>query len=208
MSRPAEKYRRNGIPARPQLPDVNKQTDAVDRPDTDVPRVGLLAQFEDVYRSEVGAVASFFARRSRDPQTVADLTSDTFVEAMGSFNTFDPAKGAVRGWLFAIARRVYARHCERAAHRRDAAARDAGRRTLDLDEIDELVRRIDAEGPGRALVERLSRLGVLERAAVELVDLSGLTPKEAAAALGVTSGTLRVRLFRARARLRKEETDD
>lgn len=194
--------------ARPQLPVVNKQTDAVDRPDTDVPRVGLLAEFENVYRAQVGAVTSFFARRSRDPQTVADLTSDTFVEAMTSFGTFDPAKGTVRGWLFAIARRVYARHCERVAHRRDAAARDAGRRSLDLDEIDELVRRIDAEGPGRTLLERLSRLGSVERAAVELVDLSGLTPKEAAGALGVTAGTLRVRLFRARTRLRKEATDE
>jgi RNA polymerase sigma factor (sigma-70 family) len=195
--------------AEPQPLVVNKQTDAVDRPDTDVPRVGgLVAEFEDVYRTHVSAVTSFFARRSRDPQTVADLTSDTFVEAMTSFHSFDPAKGAVRGWLFAIARRVYARHCERAAHRRDAAARDAGRRSLDPDQIDELLRRIDAERSGRLLLDRLSRLGPVERAAVELVDLSGLTPKEAAAALGVTSGALRVRLFRARARLRKEETDD
>ena len=45
----------------------------------------------------------------------------------------------------------------------------------------------------------------LERTAVELVDLAGLTPKEAAAALGVPRGVLRVRLFRARARLRREQ---
>ena len=47
-------------------------------------------------------------------------------------------------------------------------------------------------------------LSANERAAIELVDLAELTPKEAAAVLGVSRGVLRTRLSRARARLRKE----
>ena len=39
---------------------------------------------------------------------------------------------------------------------------------------------------------------------IELVDIAGLRPKEAAAALGLTPGTVRMRLMRTRARLRKE----
>ena len=38
---------------------------------------------------------------------------------------------------------------------------------------------------------------------IDLVDIAGLQPKEAAAALGLTPGTVRMRLMRARARLRK-----
>ena len=38
---------------------------------------------------------------------------------------------------------------------------------------------------------------------VELVDLAGLQPKEAAQVLGVAPGTLRMRLMRARAPLRE-----
>jgi DNA-directed RNA polymerase specialized sigma24 family protein len=38
------------------------------------------AEFERLYRDNVKAVTSFFARRSADPQTVADLTADTFVQ--------------------------------------------------------------------------------------------------------------------------------
>ncbi len=182
---------------------MNEPTEAVA-----VPTAGLLAEFELVYRAEVGRVTAFFARRSREPQTVADLTSDTFVAAMTSFASFDPAKGTARGWLFAIARRVYARHCEQVAHQRDAARRAAGRRVLDTDQITELVARIDAERAGRELIGRLARLPPVERAAVELVDLAGLTPKEAAAALAVSPGALRIRLFRARARLRNEEHSD
>ena len=161
-------------------------------------------EFERVYRANVAAVTAYFARRCGEPQTVADLTSETFARAVGSFCSFDAGKGTARSWLFGIATHVYAQHCEQTAGGRDAAARLAGRRALEVDEIEELAARIDAEQAGRALIARCSQLPDLERTAVELVDLTGLTPKEAAAALGVSRGVLRARAFRARARLRRE----
>jgi RNA polymerase sigma-70 factor (ECF subfamily) len=162
-----------------------------------------LAEFEHVYVSNFEVVMAYFARRCAEPQVVADLTSDTFVRAAGGFAGFDPGRGSARAWLFGIAANVYAQHCEQSASGRDAVARLAGHRTLDVDEIEELTARIDAERAGRALIERCSQLPALERAAVELVDLSGLTPKEAAVALGVSRVVLRKRLSRARTRLRK-----
>jgi RNA polymerase sigma factor (sigma-70 family) len=164
-----------------------------------------LAEFEHIYRSNIGIVTAYFARRCADPQTVADLTSETIVQAAGAFGGFDPGKGTARAWLFGIAAHVYARHCAQTASGRDAAARLAGLGDLPVDEIDELADKIDAQHAGRELIERCSQLPALERAAVELVDLDGLTPKEAAAALGVPRGVLRMRLSRARARLRKEQ---
>jgi RNA polymerase sigma factor (sigma-70 family) len=178
----------------------------VERPRQTVraPDPALLEQFERLYRSQFDAIAAYFARRSRDPQAVADLTADTFVEAMRSFRSYDPARGPLRPWLFAIARNVYAAHSERDARRRDAASRHAGRRALDPDETEELERRIDAAERGRAIRRALSGLSPLDREAVELVDLAELTPKEAASTLGVSPGGLRVRLSRARAKLRRE----
>jgi RNA polymerase sigma factor (sigma-70 family) len=158
------------------------------------PNAGRLGEFELLYRSEVATVTAFFARRTRDPQLVADLTADTFVEAMRSFVPHGPAHGSERPWLLTIARRVFAKHCERAARRHDAACRDLARQLLDADETEQL--------------ESLAGLSRLDRWAVELVDLVGLTPKEAATVLDVSSGALRVRLFRARARLRKESGND
>jgi len=168
------------------------------------PDPALLEQFERLYRSQFDAIAAYFARRSRDPQTVADLTADTFVEAMRSFGSYDPERGPLRPWLFAIARNVYAKHSERDARRRDAASRHAGHRALDPDETEDLERRIDAAERGRAIRRALEDLSPLDREAVELVDLAELTPKEAATTLGVSSGGLRVRLSRARAKLRKD----
>lgn len=165
-----------------------------------------LAEFERVYRSEVDVVMSYFARRCAEPQTVADLTSETFVRAASGFAGFDPARGSPRAWVFGIAARVYAGYCEQIADGRAAVARLAGRRPLDGDEMEELAARIDAERAGRILLARCAQLPELERTAVELVDVAGFTPKEAAAALGVSRVALRQRLSRARARLRREDS--
>jgi RNA polymerase sigma-70 factor, ECF subfamily len=166
-----------------------------------------LAEFEQVYLGNVDVLMSYFARRCAEPQVVADLTSETFVRAAGAFGSFDPGRGSPRAWLFGIAGHVYARHCEQVASGRELAARYAGMRELDPDEIGELTAKIDAERAGRELIERCSQLPELERAAIELVDLAELTPKEAAAVLGVSRVALRKRLSRARARLRKEHSD-
>ena len=73
---------------------------------------GTTAEFERLYRANVDAVTAYFARRSAEPQVVADLTADTFVAAITGFCSFDPRKGTPRAWVFGIARRVYAAHCE------------------------------------------------------------------------------------------------
>jgi RNA polymerase sigma factor (sigma-70 family) len=167
-----------------------------------------LDEFEQVYLRNVEVLMGYFARRCRDPHTVADLTSETFVRAVDGFARFDPRRGSDRAWLFGIAAHVFARHCEQSVGGRDAVARLGGHRALDEDEIEELAGRIDAEREGAALMQRYARLPQVERTAIELVDLEGLTPKEAALALGVSGVAFRKRLSRARSRLRREHEGD
>jgi RNA polymerase sigma factor (sigma-70 family) len=166
-------------------------------------RDGAVAEFERLYRANVEAVTAYFARRSADPHVVADLTADTFVTAITSFGSFDPGQGTARAWVFGIARHVYAAHCEAYGQQQDRLQRLAGRRDLEPDQVEELLDRIDAERAGRDLVTGLGMLPDRDRALVELVDLAGLRPKEAAAVLGVTPGAVRMRLMRARAQLRR-----
>ena len=66
---------------------------------------GAAAEFERLYRANVDAMTAYFARRSADPQVVADLTADTFVAVITGFGSFDPRKGGARAWVFGIARR-------------------------------------------------------------------------------------------------------
>jgi RNA polymerase sigma factor (sigma-70 family) len=161
-----------------------------------------VAEFERLYRAQVQSVTAFFARRSSDPQTVADLTAETFVRVIASFGTFDPRKGTARAWVFGIAQRVYAGHCEAHSRQQAKVQRLAGRRELDADQVGELLDRIDAERDGRTLVSELTTLPALDRAVIELVDIAGLRTKEAAGLLGLSAGAARMRLMRARARLR------
>lgn len=170
------------------------------------PPSSRLEEFERAYRRNVVALMGYFARRCRDPQTVADLTSETFVRAVDGFARFDPQRGSDRAWLFGIAAHVFAQHCEQSAGGRQAIERlGGGHRQLGSDEIEELAGRIDAEREGAALIQRCAQLPAVERAAIELVDLDGLTPKEAAVALGVSRVAFRKRLSRGRARLSKEQ---
>jgi RNA polymerase sigma-70 factor (ECF subfamily) len=164
-------------------------------------------EFETVYRENIRPVTAFFARRSREPQEVADLTSQTFVEAIKSAESFE-GRGTPTAWLIAIARRVYANHLADRASGADLIDRLGGRLVLAHDEVEDLAARIDAQRSGRELLERAAHLSGLEREAVELVDLMGMTPKDAARVLDVSPNVLRVRLFRAHARLRKELGDD
>lgn len=159
--------------------------------------------FATAYRANVGAIAGYFARRCREPQEVADLTSQTFVEALASIHTY-AGRGSVRAWLIAIARRVYARHLDDRAAGMVLLDRLGGQLVLAQDEIDDLAARLDARRDGQQLLERAAVLSALEREVIELVDLLGLAPREAAGLLGVSANTVRVRLFRAHAQLRKE----
>jgi RNA polymerase sigma factor (sigma-70 family) len=168
------------------------------------PASSPLEEFERVYLRNVDVLMGYFARRCREPQTVADLTSETFVRAMNGFAKFDPRRGSDRAWLFGIAAHVFAHHCQQLAGDRDAVARLGGHRALGEDEIEELAERIDAEREGAALMQQYAGLPAVERSAIELVDLEGLTPKEAALALGVSGVAFRKRLSRARSRLRQE----
>jgi RNA polymerase sigma factor (sigma-70 family) len=165
-------------------------------------------EFERLYRANIDAVTAYFARRTTDPQLVADLTADTFVTVITSFGSFDPRKGSARAWVFGIARHVYASHCEAYSQQQHKLERLAGRRELDQDQVEELLERIDAERAGRGLIAALAMLPERERAVIELVDVAGLRPKEVATVLGLMPGTVRMRLMRARARLRRQTARD
>jgi RNA polymerase sigma factor (sigma-70 family) len=159
-------------------------------------------EFATVYRENFGRLAAFFARRCRDPQQVADLISQTFVEAIGSAHTFR-GSGTPAAWLVAIARRVYAQHLASEAAGNGLIDQLGGQLILADDEVEDLAERVDAQRDGKELLARAARLSEVEREAIELVDLMDLTPKDAARVLGISPNALRVRLFRAHNRLRK-----
>ena len=158
--------------------------------------------FERFYREHVEAVQRFVARRVGDPYLAADLTADVFVAVIESAGSYRRSRGEPVAWLFGIARNVVADERRRTAKELRTAARIRGRELVDEDDLASLHERIDRESAARALYQELRLLPTGERAVLELVALDGLSAGEAGKALGIGAVATRVRLHRARRRLR------
>jgi RNA polymerase sigma-70 factor (ECF subfamily) len=57
------------------------------------------------YDRHVKALLGYFARRTHDPETAADLTAETFASALVARRRFKPDGPPAAAWLFAIAGR-------------------------------------------------------------------------------------------------------
>jgi RNA polymerase sigma-70 factor (ECF subfamily) len=146
------------------------------------------AVFEAFYRDNVEAVQGFVARRIADPHLAADLTAEVFLAAIDAAPTYRSGRGAPGAWLFGIARNVVNAEYRRAGREQRANARVVGHRLLDPDDITRMQERIDAAARSRELYSALD----------------DLTPRQAAAVLGIHPVTARVRLHRARVALRRQ----
>lgn len=158
--------------------------------------------FEAFYREHVEAIQGFVARRIGDRDRAADLTAEIFLAAIGAARRYRPGRGNPKAWLYGIAQNVVSIDRRRAGreHARDARLR--GSALLDEGDGAEIEARIDAGREQRRLYEAMDQLSESERAVLELVAIDELSLAEAAAAAGVRPVTARVRLHRARRKLR------
>lgn len=170
-----------------------------------VPSIGADPDiFEAFYREHVEQVQRFVARRIGDRERAADLTAEIFLAAIDAADRYQEGKGTPRAWLFGIARVVVADVGRRSERQRLGEERLRGSALLDEDDAARLDARIDAAARSRELYGAIGRLPEGERAVLELVALDELSLAEAAAAAGLRPVAARVRLHRARRKLRAE----
>jgi RNA polymerase sigma-70 factor (ECF subfamily) len=154
------------------------------------------------YRRHVGKVIGFAARRTATPEELADVVAATFVAAIEASPRFDPARGRAVPWLLGIAFNTLMAQRRRELGEARAWARLGGRRLLDADDYDRLEHRIDGERLSPVLSAAVAALPDGERAVLELVTRDDLTPAQAARVLGISGPHARVRLARARRKVR------
>jgi RNA polymerase sigma-70 factor (ECF subfamily) len=146
-----------------------------------------------LYERHAPAVFRYLARRAGAP-AAEDLLSEVFVAALSSSKrVVAHDSGSALPWLYGIAINVLRRHF-RKQQPAPSVAFDLG---IDWDAVDD---RLDAwAGRGR-LRTVLASLSDSDRELLLLVGWEGLSHAEAATALGISPGTARVRLHRARKR--------
>jgi RNA polymerase sigma factor (sigma-70 family) len=182
-------------------------------PSADSPPGSAAERFEDAYRSSGTAVLGYALRRSPSPEDALDVVAETFATAWRRRTDMPADSLEVRPWLFGIARRCLA-NAARGTHRAGRLGERLAASLADVPLPDPSTIH-ESRAQTRRVREALDELSADDRELVTLIAWEGLTPTEAAAALGLTPGTARVRLHRARTRLREilsatehvEETD-
>jgi RNA polymerase sigma-70 factor (ECF subfamily) len=159
--------------------------------------------FDAFYTEHLEDLQRFVARRVGDPERAADLTADIFLAAISSAHRYRP-RATPKTWLYGIAVNVVAEDRRQGARDRTREERIRGSALLDDEETARIEGRIDAASRARRIYEAMDRLGGDERAVLELVAIDELTVAEAAAAVGVRPVTARVRLHRARRKVRAD----
>lgn len=160
------------------------------------------AAFAEFYRRTAGRVISFAARRVSDPGDVADLVAATFLTALESADRYDPDRGEPIAWLLGVTTRLLANQRRRSVRESLAHARLDARALLGEDDIERLEARIDATAQAARARAALADLPAGQREALLLLGEDGLSPAEAAQALGISGTAFRVRLTRARRAVR------
>jgi RNA polymerase sigma factor (sigma-70 family) len=160
--------------------------------------------FEVFYRQHVEGIQGFVTRRVGDPEHAADLTAEVFLAAISAAHRYRPARGAPKAWLYGIARTVVAADRRQVARQQTREERLRASALLDENDVTQIEARIEAAAKLRHLYEAMDRLAEKERAILELVAIDELSLTEAATAAGVRPVTARVRLHRARRKLRAE----
>jgi RNA polymerase sigma factor (sigma-70 family) len=148
------------------------------------------ARLEALFRRHYRDVAVYVRRRA-EPDLVEDVVAETFLVA---WRRLDEVPENARPWLLGVARKMLSTQRRSAARRHSLLTR--------LEAAESSVERTDQSsefGVGEALM----RLSEKDREAITLVAWEELSPSEAALVVGQSPIAFRVRLHRAKRRLRE-----
>lgn len=151
-------------------------------------------RFAELFERSHRPLLAYALRRVSDPADAADVVAETFLVAWRRLDDV-PDGEAARPWLFGVARRVLA-NLYRGERRRDALA-DRLREQL----TDVVVDPDESDAPA---FSALRRLPDADQEVLRLVAWEQLARDEIALVLGISRAAVRVRLHRARRRLREQ----
>jgi len=154
-------------------------------------------RFRVIYDQAQPRLIRFALRRVATPEDAADVVAETFAIAWRKLDSI-PDGDAALVWLFATGRNVIAN-----LRRRDARRSEVVQRLSN--ELVEAVRSSGLPQEGTAVVagQALSRLSDEDRDTLMLVAWDGVAVNQLGAVLGCSPTAARVRLHRARTRLKR-----
>ena len=157
--------------------------------------------FAEIFDRHADGIYRYAARRLGQ-QAAADVVSEVFLAAFRNRRRYDTCRTDARPWLYGIAANVISQHVR--TQRRQASVLAAVPATPPADVVvDEALGRVTAARLRPLIARALDQLSGDDRELVLLVAWAGLSYEQAAQALGIPLGTVRSRLHRIRAKLRR-----
>lgn len=153
--------------------------------------------FVAIYERHHGGIYRFARSMTGSTALAEDVTQDVFVALIRELKRYDPERGALRTYLYAIARNV-SRHKLRQQRRFVGIDVALGKEPRATDDPARAAMQSQVVTRVRGLIKGLSSR---YREVLILCDLQGLSYEEASAALSTPIGTVRSRLHRARKQL-------
>jgi RNA polymerase sigma-70 factor (ECF subfamily) len=156
------------------------------------------SMFEELFRDTRTDLLAYLLRRAASAEDAADLLAETYLIAWRRLDAIPSGKQA-RLWLFGVARNLLMK----GAGRRRSADALVERLAADLRATKHPSQPVEDERL-RAIRSALAALDERDREIVTLTAWEGLSPSEIASATGMSANLVRVRLHRARARIRRD----
>lgn len=156
------------------------------------------ARFARLFAETHGDLLAYALRRARSPEDAADVLAETFLVAWRRLDSLPPSPES-RLWLFGVARNVL----RRGASRERANSAIVERLARELCDAVAAAQPAERE-PSPELWSALQALPEAQREVLLLTAWEELTPREIAAVTGAPVNLVRVRLHRARARLKQD----
>jgi RNA polymerase sigma factor (sigma-70 family) len=158
--------------------------------------------FGRFYRRHERRVLGYAIARCANASDVADAVGETFLAALGAAGRFSDDGGDAVPWLLGIARRVLAHQRRSAARRQRLIRRLETLPSFSPAEADAVDAAVDAARLAPELAAALAKLRPRDQELLRLVSRDGLSPAQAGAVLNMNPNTARIRLSRARARVK------
>ena len=170
-------------------------------------RAGEAAAVGTIFDRHSSRVLGHCRRWTQSDADAEDLTSMVFLEAVRRAEAVHFVDGSALPWLLVVATNL-ARNQGRARRRYRALLSRLPAPEPLADIADEVIDALDNRDQASRLTAALSTLRRSDQDVITLCDLAGLSYTEAAVALHIPVGTVRSRLSRARAKLRRALGDE
>ncbi len=159
---------------------------------------GDRSAFNTLYRRHYAKLARFILKTVRKAELVEEIVNDTMLVVWRKADTFEH-RAQVSTWVIGIAYRLSLKKLEKVGREPQTLSVDE----TPIADIERLESGVEAKERRAMLRKAMEKLPDQQRTVVELTFFQGLNYKEIASVVGCPEGTVKTRMFHARAQLKK-----